>query len=175
MDAGVLSWLLEEAPPGVRVRALTGLCGVPEDDPQVAEARTLVLRTLDSARDLSWMEGKGLWLTYHLTALAEAGLRRADVPVGPLVERLLAGTYDAACGDMMMLRALVMLGYGDDPRVGERLAQVAATQMPDQELHQGRHARPAARRGDGKARPPLRRARCARRILPQAPALLPHR
>ena len=39
----ILSWLLEEDNPGVRVRALTGLCGYAQDHPEVTAARRLVI------------------------------------------------------------------------------------------------------------------------------------
>lgn len=131
MEKQLLDWLLEEDNPGVRLRALTGLCGLPADHPRVREARNLVLATLDAARDLSWMEGKGLLLIYNLTALAEAGLTRGDMAIDPVVDRLLDGPYDANCADMMLLRALIMLGYVADSRVAQRLARVSATQLPD--------------------------------------------
>jgi hypothetical protein len=130
-DKAVLDWLLEEDNPGVRVRALTGLCGLPQDHKDVKAARRLVTQTLHAAHDLSWMELKGLTLIYNLTALAESGLSRRDVRIGPVVKTLLAERFDAGCGDMMLLRALVMLGYADDRRVQERLAQMADVQLPD--------------------------------------------
>ena len=131
MDTGVLHWLLEKDNPGVRARTLTGLCGLPDDDPQVMAARALAARTLDMARDLGWMEQKGLALVKGVTALAEWGLTRQHVPIDPAADRLLAQPYDANCADMMALRALVMLGYGTDARVQSRLEQAAGTQLPD--------------------------------------------
>ncbi|MBN1936525.1 MAG: hypothetical protein JW934_17820 [Anaerolineae bacterium] len=131
INDGTLNWLLEDNNPGVRVRALSGLCGLSPDHEEVQAARRLVVQTLDAARDLSWVDLKGLWLIYHLTALAESGLSWDDVPVDPVVNRLLSLPFDASCGDMMALRALAMLGYADDGRVQERLAQLAETQLPD--------------------------------------------
>lgn len=131
MDNRTLDWLLEEDNPGVRVRTLTGICGLPDDDAQVIAARELIIRTLDAAHDLSWMEEKGLKLRYNLTALAESGLTRNDVPVDTLVDRLLEELYDINCGDFILLRALVMLGYGTDPRVESSLARATEAQLPD--------------------------------------------
>jgi hypothetical protein len=127
----IVNWLLEEDNPGVRLRALTSLCGCPPGDPQMQSARRLVLESLPAARDLTWTESKGLALIYGLTALAECGLSRADLPLEALVDRLLEGGFDAACGDMILLRALVMLGYTGDSRVQARLAQLVETQLPD--------------------------------------------
>lgn len=131
MNTQTLDWLLEEDNPGVRVRALTGLCGLPDDDPQVSAARDLVIRWLDAARDLSWMEEDGLRLRLNLTAMAESGLARGNLPIESLVDRLLNQVDDVNCGDFILLRALVMLGYGADPRVERSLARAAEAQLPD--------------------------------------------
>jgi hypothetical protein len=126
-----LDWLLEADNPGVRVRTLIGLCGLADNDAEVIAARDLVVRTLDAARDLAWMEGAGLKLRHNLTAFAESGLMRDSVPIGGLVDRLLVEIDDVNCGDFMLLRALVMLGYGADPRVLAGLTRAAETQLPD--------------------------------------------
>ena len=130
-DDAIVEWLLEDDNSGVRVRTLMGLRGYPDDHEEVRTARLLLAQTLSSVHDRSWMELKGLTLTYNLTALAESGLTRECVPVDPVVDRLLAQTFDAGCGDMMLLRALVMLGYGGDARVRERLARLAEAQLGD--------------------------------------------
>jgi len=113
------------------VRALTGLCGLPGDHPEVIAARGLVVRTLAAACDLSWMEAEGLKPRYNLTALAESGLTRDDLPIDRLVERVLEQLQDVNCGDFIVLRALVMLGYGSDPRVTSSLARATEKQLPD--------------------------------------------
>lgn len=126
-----LEWLLEEDNPAVRARALTELCGMPYEHPELIKARQAVVSQIKAARDLGWMSKKGLTVTYSLTALAEAGLTWEDVPIDSVVDQVLAEPFDAACGDMMILRALVMLGYGDDPRLRSRLTQAVETQLPD--------------------------------------------
>lgn len=131
MNTHVLDWLLEEDNPGVRLRALSGLCERPDNNAAMIATRRLVIETLGVARDLSWMQENGIRRMYNLTALAECGLTRDDVPVDPAVDALLALPFDANCGDYMLLRALVMLGYGADGRVLDRLAQACETQLPD--------------------------------------------
>jgi hypothetical protein len=126
----ILSWLLEDDNPGVRVRALTGLCEYPQDHREVMASRCLVLQTLPAARDLSWMEMKGQSLTYHLTALAESGLTCEDIPLETAVDKVLSQPFDANCGELMAFRALVVLGYGHDPRIGECLAKLQEVQLP---------------------------------------------
>jgi hypothetical protein len=124
-------WLLEPGNPAVRVRALAELCGMPSKHPELIKARQSVSSWIDAARDHGWMSKKGLIVTYSLTALAESGLTRADIPIDSVVDRVLAEPFDAGCGDMMMLRALVMLGYDDDLRLKVRLNQMVDTQLPD--------------------------------------------
>lgn len=131
MSAAVLDWLLEEDAPGVRLRALLDLCGRPLDDPEVSATRRSVLGTLDAACDLSWTHEPGIQRIYRLTALAECGLTRDDLAVGAAVDAVLEQPFDANCGDYMTLRALVMLGYGADERVTQRLSLAAAAQLPD--------------------------------------------
>jgi len=127
----ILTWLLEDDNPGVRVRALTGLYGYPADHPEVTASRRLVVQTLAAASDLSWMDMKGQILTYNLTALAESGLTCQDVPIETAANKILSQPFDANCGDLMALRALVMLGYGHDPRIWERLVKLRDVQLPD--------------------------------------------
>lgn len=131
IDNEIVNWLLEENNPYVRVRTLVGLCDFPENHEDVKAARNIVTQTLNTAYDLSWTELKGLTLIYNLTALAEAGLSREDVPIDPVVDRLLGQPFDAGCGDMMTLRALIMLGYGSDLRVKKFLTKSVETQLED--------------------------------------------
>lgn len=140
-----LDWLLEANNPGVRIRTLTGLCGLPVDDTRVVSARKQVTRTLKVACDLSWMKEKGTNGIKYLTALAEAGLQRHNVPIDPVVDRYLGfdasgdqmlflrtlKPFGAGCGEIMLLRALVMLGYGDDHRVGDCLTRMAEMRLAD--------------------------------------------
>ena len=127
----IISWLLEDDNPGVCIRTLTGLCGYPIEHEKVRASHRLVIKTLPAAYDLSWMELKGQTLVYNLTSLAESGLSCEDVPIETAANKLLSQPFDANCGELMALRALVMLGYGSDPRIGERLAQLKDVQLPD--------------------------------------------
>ncbi len=126
-----VDWLLEGNNPSVRVRTLLGLCGFSDSHAEVRKARRTAVQELAAARDLSWMSMKGQVLVYNLTAVAESGLSRKDVEVEPVIETLLSQPFDANCGDLMALRAMVMLGYQRDSRVVQRLNQLAACQLPD--------------------------------------------
>jgi hypothetical protein len=126
-----LNWLLENDNPGVRVRTLVGLCSYRENHPIVKEARQRGIQQFKPAHDLSWMALKGQILVYNLTALAEMGLTFEDVPIEPVVDRLLSQSFDANCADLMTLRAMVMLGYANDDRMTERLKQMEDAFLPD--------------------------------------------
>jgi hypothetical protein len=127
----LVNWLLEEDAPGVRLRALTGLRGLSPNHEAARAARRRVMQTLPAARDDAWQAGKGQALVYNLTALAESGLTCEDLSVKTAADTLLAEPWDANCGNFMALRALVMVGYADDPRVRLRLEQAREDQLPD--------------------------------------------
>jgi hypothetical protein len=77
------------------------------------------------------MAQQGQILVYQLTALAEAGLSGEDIPIEPVINQLLSQPFDANCSDLMALRAMVMLGFGNDGRLVERLKLVRDTRLPD--------------------------------------------
>jgi hypothetical protein len=130
-DRTILNWLLEEDNPGVRTRTLKELVGLVDDHIDVIRSRNTVKETLKAANDLSWMKLKGQILIYNLTALAESGLSYRDVKLEPVIDKVLSLPYDMGCGDLMTLRALVMLGCGTEPRVIERIQQLAKGILPD--------------------------------------------
>jgi hypothetical protein len=68
---------------------------------------------------------------YNLTALAESGLTCEDVPTETAVSKLQTKSFEAGCGQLMALRAMVMLGHGGDTRIRERIANLRDVQLPD--------------------------------------------
>ncbi len=132
IDRDLLNWLLEEDNSSVRLRTLIGLCELSEDNDEVKAARRAVVSRLQAASDLSWMSLKGQKVVYNLTALAESGLSCEDVDAEPCVDNLLsAPIFEAGCGELMALRAIVMLGYAKDARLENRLSQLSEAQLPD--------------------------------------------
>ena len=90
------------------------------------------MATLPQAQDRGWMaETKGLWLIYHLSALAECALTRELLDAEPAVRRALEQPPDCGCGEALALRALVMLGWGQEPQVRARLEAFCSHQLPD--------------------------------------------
>ncbi|MCI4362505.1 MAG: hypothetical protein L3J77_04880, partial [Thermoplasmata archaeon] len=143
----VLEWLLEEEQPSVRYLALTQLLDRRPDDPEVRHARSSIpLRGwgVDLLRDLTSGAGGGgtasLYLPkYHarlwpLLVLADLGMTREDARIRSLCEFALQrlqrenggiGIGDGGsahlCTTANLTRALIQVGYLDDPRVARAL------------------------------------------------------
>lgn len=126
-----LAWLDDPAFPLTRHRLMAELPGrFPAE--QRSQAAADAIAALPQAQGFAWMtETKGLWLIYHLLALAECGLTRDTVDAEPAMRRVLELPLDCGCGDALALRALVMLGWGGEPQVRERLDALCAHQMGD--------------------------------------------
>jgi hypothetical protein len=141
----LLSWLLEDDNPAVKHRTLTELLGKSRTENEVIKTRKQVLNTLPQAVDRNWMKNtKGLWLTYNLLALAECGLTKEDIDVSGVFRQWpekstgyglpgiqYNGQFDAACGEALLLQALLALGYKDDKRVQSWLKMFSGLILPD--------------------------------------------
>lgn len=126
-DNAALDWLLiSEDNPATAYRARTELLGEESDASHVA---AWIYAKLPEG----WHETHGLWYRYYLTALAECGLCAAHIERAH-VERAfmeLDSAFDSGCGDLMLLRALVRLGYADEPAVKQCLNDFVQYALPD--------------------------------------------
>ena len=102
----VLEWLLEPANPSVRCRTLIELMGIPQDDPDVQQARAAILTSPVVQKIFAKMHPDGYWLHrgdgagvsysmassthFVLSYLAELGLDRREPRVALAVERYLS-------------------------------------------------------------------------------------
>lgn len=149
-----LPWLLEpdEANPGVRYFALRDLIGRPPDHPDVAAARSAVMRTGPVPRILDAQYPQGYWVKpgpgyspkyratiWQVLFLAQLGADGRDARVGRAVEYVFrharaddgafstngrpSGAIHCLWGNLV--RALLELGYGDDPRLGRAIDRLA--------------------------------------------------
>ncbi|HTS33526.1 MAG TPA: hypothetical protein VMI55_06275 [Thermoplasmata archaeon] len=157
MVAGkVLEWLLEEEQPAVRYRTLTQLLGRPESDADVRAARARIPETGWAAEILAERSPEGWWVgpesfyrpkylstNWRMLVLSDLGLTRAVPAVRASSELWMkkfamkgggvggssAGTgHHCVVGNMT--RALIRLGYTDDPRVRRSLEWLVRTADP---------------------------------------------
>ena len=121
MDQSVLSWLLEEENPEVRLRTLKEYQKLPEDDEKVIECKKLLLQSKTYERGLKKLRSDKPWGKYDaLLGFAEWGLTRADIgkDIDGEVFALIESTgFKMLCGEPLLLRNLVKLGYGQEPIV----------------------------------------------------------
>ena len=139
----VLDWLLEPGQPSIRYLALTRLLGKPETAPEVREARrqipsdpwvASILARRNPAgwweRDRNWLEPRFLGTNWSMLALADLGVSREIPEVQVSSEFWMSssplqgggvGGFGKGKGHLCytgnMARALIQLGYGEDPRI----------------------------------------------------------
>jgi len=155
-DSRTTAWLLEESQPGVRYRALTELLGRPANDPEARAAREKVPRTGWAADILArwtpesgWSDGSSPYqpkytsTNWMMIVLSELGATRDDRRVREAAEYWAErmATRDGGLGGNSkgtphycvaanQARAMIRLGYEDDPRVRRTLDWLVATAHP---------------------------------------------
>ena len=122
----IIQWLLEDDNPAVKYRTMTEILGESADkEPFIA--------WLNKSLPDDWMDRKGLWSGYYLTAFAECGLSLEDIPT-PKEKSINFGNenrFEYGCGDYMLLRALVRLGLAGEPDVADLISKLSEKQLPD--------------------------------------------
>lgn len=130
----VSDWLLAEEHPSVAYRTLVEVLGRKKSDPLVKRMKALIPESQDVQRaframrpDGSWKIGKRtslLKVSTMINYLAELVLDATDDRVDLAVEHLLSGQKGDgdfhkhySCLNGLFLRALNLIGYGDDGRV----------------------------------------------------------
>lgn len=152
----VLDWLLEEDQPSIRYRTLTEILGRPRRDPDVRRAREEIRKRGWAAEILAERSPGGGWsdaaspyrpkytsTNWRMIVLSDLAVDRSDRAVRDACEYWMRGL--AARGGMLggnssgtphycvsanMARALIRLGYGDDPRVLRTLQWLVRTADP---------------------------------------------
>ena len=118
MDHSILAWLLEEENPEVRLRTLKEYEKLPNDEESVIECKKLLLQSKTYARGLKKLRTDKPWAKYDaILAFAEWGLTRADIggDIDGEVFALIESTgFKMLCGEPLLLRNLVKLGYGQE-------------------------------------------------------------
>ena len=128
MDSSILAWLLEEETPEVRLRTLKEMQKLPEDDERVAACKKQLLRSKAYERALKKLRTDKPWAKYDaILAFAEWGLTRADIgkDIDQEVFALIESTgFKMLCGEPLLLRNLVKLGYGKEEIVNNEIGAV---------------------------------------------------
>jgi len=152
----VLDWLLEPSQPSIRYLTLTRLLRTPETAPEVREARRQIRKDPWVAdilarrnpagwweRDHNWLEPRFLGTNWSMLALADLGVSREIPEVRDSSEFWMGssplqgggvGGFGKGKGHFCytgnMARALIQLGYADDPRVRKSMDWLVRTSHP---------------------------------------------
>ena len=128
MDHSILEWLLEEENPEVRLRTLKEYEKLPEDDERVVECKKLLLHSKVYERGLKKLRTDKPWAKYDaILGFAEWGVTRADIgeDIDGEVFALIESTgFKMLCGEPLLLRNLVKLGYGQEEIVKSEIDSV---------------------------------------------------
>ena len=118
MDHSILTWLLEEENPEVRLRTLMEYEKLSKHDAQVIDCKKMLLQSKVYERGLKKLRVDKPWAKYDaILAFAEWGLTRADIGAdidGEVVTLIESTGFKMLCGEPLLLRNLVKLGYGHE-------------------------------------------------------------
>ena len=125
MDRSILEWLLAEDTPEVRLRTLKEYQRLPEDDESVVACKKLLLKSKTCERALKKLKTEKPWSKFDaILAFAEWGLTRDDIgnDIDGDVFALIESTgFKLLCGEPLLLRNLVKLGYGQEDIVKKEI------------------------------------------------------
>ena len=128
MEQTMLEWLLEESTPEVKLRALKEYEKLPEDDERVVNCKKELLQSKVYERGLKKLKKDKPWDKYDaIMAFAEWGLTRDDIgkDIDSEVFALIESTgFKMLCGEPLLLRNLVKLGYDTDDVVKNEIDSV---------------------------------------------------
>ena len=128
MDQTIRAWLLEEENPEVRLRTLEEYEKLPEDDARVTDCKKRLLQSKVYGRGLKKLRSDKPWAKYDaILAFAEWGLTRDDIgqDIDGEVFALIESTgFKMLCGEPLLLRNLVKLGYAQEEIVKNEIDSV---------------------------------------------------
>ena len=128
MDHSIREWLLEDETPEVKLRMLKEYEKLPENDDRVIECKRRLLQSKVYERGLKKLRTDKPWAKYDaILAFAEWGLTREDIgsDIDDEVFALIESTgFKMLCGEPLLLRNLVKLGYDQEDAVKNEIACV---------------------------------------------------
>ena len=135
MQDSILNWLLEDTNPEVKLRTLKEAMKLPDNDAKVIECKKQLLQSKTYERALNRLHKPKNWDKYDaLLAFAEWGLTRADIgkDIDDEVFALIEATgFKMLCGEPLLLRNLVKLGYYEEPVVKNEIDTLLALIQDD--------------------------------------------
>ncbi len=128
MDQTIRAWLLEEENPEVRLRTLKEYEKLPEDDVRVIDCKKRLLQSKVYERGSKKLRTDKPWAKYDaILDFAEWGLTRDDIvkDIDSDVFALIESTgFKMLCGEPLLLRNLVKLGYDQEKIVKNEIESV---------------------------------------------------
>jgi hypothetical protein len=128
MDQTVLDWLLEDIKPEVRLRTLKEYEHLPDNDEKVIACKKDLIGSKVYERGLKKLGKEKNWDKYDaILGFAEWGLTRDDIgkDIDDEVFGLIESTgFKMLCGEPLLLRNLVKLGYGQEEVVKREIDSV---------------------------------------------------
>ena len=128
MDQTIRAWLLEEENLEVRLRTLKEYEKLPDNDERIEACKKRLLQSKIYERGLKKLRTDKPWAKYDaILGFAEWGLTRADIgkDIDQEVFALIESTgFKMLCGEPLLLRNLVKLGYGQEEVVKREIESV---------------------------------------------------
>ena len=128
MENSILEWLLEEGTPEVRLRTLKEFQKLSDHDERVKDCKAKLLQSKTYERALKKLKKDKPWDKYDaILAFAEWGLTRDDIgkDIDDEVFGLIESTgFKMLCGEPLLLRNLVKLGYYSEDIVKNEIDSV---------------------------------------------------
>lgn len=120
----IINWLLEDENPEVKLRTLREYYEYGNERPEVVEAKENLINSPMFNHAMELLQGEKKWGKYDaLICFAEWGLTREDIDIDEQVFGLIEQTdFKMYCGEGLLLRNLVKLGYYKEAIVQEEIA-----------------------------------------------------
>jgi hypothetical protein len=119
----IIQWLLEDTNPEVKLRTLKEYMGYGDEHIEVVRAKEQLLVSSIFVKAMDNLISQNKWKKYDaLIAFAEWGLTRKDIDIDSYVFELIENTgFKMMCGEALLLRNLVKLGYYNEAAVHEEI------------------------------------------------------
>jgi len=126
MNDELINWLLEDKNPAVAYRTKTELLGQ-------SASKSEVMEWINGFIPADWHTVSGLWYVYYITAFAECGLTSEDIEREQIEKAfsVLQHQFDCGCGDFMLLRSLIKMGFSNEPVVADTIHNFQVHMLPD--------------------------------------------